>query len=101
MTEHFPQAFKRFPEWVKNVKNFKQLKINFKKYAGVHAPMTREQVRALGKEARKMGIINTSEEFRFKRNDKVQIRWRDVVSGKLTKKDGTYAKKGEKKAKKK
>ena len=101
MSDDFPKAFKRFPPWVKNVENFKELKQNFREYGGVRAPMTREQVRALGKEARKMGIVNTSEEFRFKRNDKVQIRWRDVVSGKLTKKDGTYAKKGEKKAKKK
>ena len=84
MTEHFPQAFKRFPEWVKNVKNFQQLKLNFKDYAKDHAPMTNKQNRALGVEAIKLGIL-PHEQFRFKRYDKVQIRWRDVTTGRLVK----------------
>lgn len=86
------------PERIKNVKTFDELKQNFKNYAKDHAPMTNKQTRALGVEAQRMGIKNTSEQFRFIRNDKVQIRYRDVVTGKLTKSDGTFtSKKGKKK----
>lgn len=36
MTEHFPQAFKRMPERIKNVKTFEELKQNFRDYAKDH-----------------------------------------------------------------
>jgi hypothetical protein len=97
MTDHFPQAFKRMPEEIKRVKTFAELQQRFKNYAKDHAPMTNKQTRALGVEARKLGIENTSIQIRFMRNNKQQIRYKDVVTGIWTRPDGTYAKKGDKK----
>jgi len=82
MTEHFPQAFKRFPEWVTNVKTFEELKQNFKNYAKDHAPMTNKQTRALAVEARGIGIKNVSYQVRYKdRYGKQQVRYKDSISG--------------------
>jgi hypothetical protein len=84
LTDEFPKAFKRFPPEKKEVKTFEELKQNFKEWGGDRAPMTNKQNRALGKEAIKLGIL-PHEQFRFKRYDKVQIRWRDVTTGRLVK----------------
>lgn len=99
VSPHFSVIFKRdFPERLKKVKTFQELLQNFKGWGGVKAPMTNPQTRALGVEARKIGIENTSIQIRFMRNNKQQIRYKDVVTGKLTKSDGTFtSKKGEKK----
>lgn len=97
MTEHFPQAFKRMPERIKNVKTFRELQQNFKDYAKDHAPMTNKQNRALAVEARRMGIKNTSMQIRFMRNNKQQIRYKDAITGIWTRPDGTFKRKGEKK----
>jgi hypothetical protein len=97
MTDEFPKAFKRFPPEKKEVKTFQELIRNFREWGGDRAPMTKKQTHALGKEARKLGIENTSLEVRFMRNNKQQIRYKDVVTGIWTRPDGTFSKKEGKK----
>lgn len=99
---HFSVIFERdFPAHLKKVKTFQELLDNFHGWGGDKAPMRRGkggQVWALGIEAKKLGIENTSIQIRFMRNNKQQIRYKDVVTGKLTKSDGTFtSKKGGKK----
>jgi hypothetical protein len=92
---------RNFPEELKKVKTFAELQQNFKGWGKTKAPMTRQphgQVWALGIEARKLGIKNTSLEIRFMRNNKQQIRYKDVVTGIWTRPDGTFkVKEGKKK----
>jgi hypothetical protein len=94
MSEHFSEMFKRwFPEELKRVKTFAELQQNFKVWGKEKAPMTQRrhgQVWALGIEAKKLGIENTSIQVRFMRNNKQQIRYKDVVTGIWTRPDGTY-----------
>jgi hypothetical protein len=98
LTDEFPKAFKRFPPEKKKVKTFIELMQEFKIWGGDRAPMTNKQTRALGVEARKLGIENTSIQIRFMRNNKQQIRYKDVVTGIWTRPDGTFkAKEGKKK----
>jgi hypothetical protein len=98
LTNHFPEAFKRFPEWVKNVKTFEELKQNFKNYAKDKAPMTQKQTKALAVEARRMEIKNVSYQVRYTdRYGKQQIRYKDSISGIWTRPDGTFTKKKGKK----
>jgi hypothetical protein len=98
MTDHFPKAFKRFPESVKNVKTFEELKQSFKNYAKEKAPMTTKQNKALAVEARRMGIQNVSYQVRYNdRHGKQQVRYKDSISGIWTRPDGTFTKKEGKK----
>jgi hypothetical protein len=98
MTDHFPKAFERFPESVKNVKTFEELKQSFKNYAKEKAPMTTKQNKALAVEARRMGIQNVSYQVRYNdRHGKQQVRYKDSISGIWTRPDGTFTKKEGKK----
>jgi hypothetical protein len=95
LSDDFPKAFKRFPEWVKNVESFEALKRNFKDYAPNNSPMTVKQNKALAVEARKLGIENVSYQVRYAdRYGKQQIRYKDSISGIWTRPDGTFKKKG-------
>jgi hypothetical protein len=88
VSPHFEDMFeKTFPKELKKVKTFEELKRNFKWWGGDKASLTRQrggQLHALAVEAKKIGIL-PYEQFRFKRNDRVQIRWRDMANGRLVK----------------
>jgi hypothetical protein len=74
MTNHFPQAFKRFPEKYKHFKSFRELSAYFKKEGGTRAPMTDKQTEALAAEAYRMGIKDVNKQ------DKKGT-WRNIATG--------------------
>jgi hypothetical protein len=78
MTNHFPQAFERFPEKYKHFKSFHDLTAYFRKEGGTRAPMTDKQTKALASEAYAMGIKDVN-----KQDNKGT--WRNMVTGEKVK----------------
>ncbi len=79
MTNHFPEAFKRFPEKYKHFKSFHDLVDYFKREGGTRAPMTDKQTQALAAEAYNLGMKDVNKQDR-------KGTWRNIFTGLKTKK---------------
>lgn len=78
MTNHFPEAFKRFPSEYKKFKSFHDLVEYFKLKGGNRAPMTDAQRRALAVEAYRMGVKDVN--YKDKNGQ-----WRNISDGNIVK----------------
>ncbi len=83
MTNHFPEAFKRFPVRIKRAKSFKDVLTMFHDWGKGRAPMTDAQNKALALEVRNRNKIKTTNIYVEDRNKKGVTRkyWKDALTG--------------------
>jgi len=84
LTDRFPEAFKRYEHGgslkERGIKTFEELMLSFRNWGKDKSPLTRKQTRALGIEAKKIGI-QPYQKIGFTRNNKLITAWRNVTNG--------------------